>query len=399
MSNKMNQIYHLNREVVVWGNDNYNLLGVLRQLVPFGIDTFVVFNNSVKHCASVSKYCKHYVVKNTSEAVDFLLSNYKDYSVKPILILTSDEMASIVDKNKDDFDSYFICSGTSKAGLLSEVLNKNTMANIAQKCGFLVPKHMLLTKETDISSVKYPCFIKPTTSIKGVQNQSGICQRCNDRDTVQTCMEMFANGDQYVLQEFVDKEYEVLVIGVRLWNGEVYIPGVFSKNRWRNGNCGSGSYGILTSEIPQNIDIEPIEKMLSWIDYHGQFSVEYGVVGDKAYFYEVNLRNDGTSDYFRQAGANTNLVWVLNSCGRDVTNIAKPVQCNAMMIDEIEDYNNVKRGIVAKAIWKQQKREASIYVYYDKYDIFPFFMMKWKQWNISRLPKRVMRKIYKLLGI
>lgn len=52
------------------------------------------------------------------------------------------------------------------------------------------------------------------------------------------------------------------------------------------------------SEIPPYINANLIQSFLDRVDFVGLFSVEYLVYQGKAYFIEVNWRNDGTSHLF-----------------------------------------------------------------------------------------------------
>ena len=196
-------------------------------------------------------------------------------------------------------------------------------------------------------------------------------------------------------RDYIEKEYEILVIGVRFHNGDVYMPGCFIKDRWNYGNSGSGAHGQITPNIPLNISIDAIKNMLDEIEYFGQFSVEYGIIKDKAYFYEISLRNDGTSDYFNQCGANTNLAWVYDCCGMDKTALCIPVQQNAYIINEIRDVKNIYELNIPVKDWLCQIFKAKVYVYWNKHDMKPFFVMLHKVHHIERWPYRLCRKIWR----
>lgn len=385
----------INRQVVIWGNDNYNLLGVLRQLVPFDVNVFVVFNEKTNRCASSSKYCKEFAIVKKHEAIKYLLSRYKGNHPKPVLITTSDEMASLIDLNKNILEEVFVLSGTKKMGVLSVVQNKNEMAKIANSCGFEVPQYRALMCNMVLPTISYPCFIRPALKHNSTFKNSVKINTPTELSLIQRELSL---EDELIVTDYIPKERDLLVIGVRLHNGTVYIPGCFIKDRWDGGESGTGSHGIISANIPSYVNISAIHDFLSVIEYFGPFSFEFGIWNDIAYFYEVNLRNDGTSDYFSQCGSNTVLVWVADCCGLDVSNIAVPVQREAMMINEIVDYENVKRGIVTLSEWKKQRNEASVYVYFNKNDIKPYLLMKQKQWNIHRLLQRILNKTKKMLN-
>ena len=146
--------------------------------------------------------------------------------------------------------------------------------------------------------------------------------------------------------------------------------------RDRLADSGSSSHGYIEAELPCGADASKIEKFLEYIDYHGLFSVEYGLLDNKAYFFEVNLRNDGTSDYFRQAGANIPLAYVYSSAGLDYSHIPTKVQGKSLYIDELFDVENVLTGKVSRRQWKQDMEQANVFKYYDKEDMEPYEIAK-----------------------
>lgn len=83
---------------------------------------------------------------------------------------------------------------------------------------------------------------------------------------------------------------------------KICIAGALIRDRF----CGTGesSHGLITPQLPSCVNVNHIEEYLERIDYYGLFSFEYGMNNNQAYFFEVNLRNDGTSHFFYQAGAN-----------------------------------------------------------------------------------------------
>lgn len=96
---------------------------------------------------------------------------------------------------------------------------------------------------------------------------------------------------------------------------------------------------------------------------------------DEAYFFEVNLRNDGTSHFFFQSGANIPLAWAYSSLGLDYSHIKTVVDGESYYMDEIYDIQNVKEGKISKEQWEKEKSEATVFKYYDKEDLAPYEAM------------------------
>ena len=171
-----------------------------------------------------------------------------------------------------------------------------------------------------------------------------------------------------------------MVYGARMWNGDTVLAGAMIRDRFAD--SGSSSHGLMTAEIPTCVDQEKIGLFLNEIDYHGLFSFEYGMVEDKAYFFEVNLRNDGTSHYFYQAGANIPLAYAYSCAGMDYSEVPTIITGDKLFVDEVFDFENVLKGNVTYRKWKTDKNNATVFKYYAENDKEPWrWVMKrrWKQ--------------------
>lgn len=354
--------------VIIWGNDNYNVLGLIRNLVPNNISVFFLINGHGRFCSLYSKYRpRHAFVPTIDAGIKFLLLRFSNYAKKPILITTSDVLAEAVDQNKTMLCEHFIVMGTTEEGLLTKVLDKNYMVELAKKCNFVLPQSMPCMWNTNISEIQYPCLLKPNKNIANHPKEfkTKICNNINDLSMV---LGQVKKDSVFVLQEYIRKEFDVLIYGCRMHNGDVLLPGALYKDRWCDGD---GSHGYLTSKIPNAISIDSIKAFLEEIDYYGLFSFEFGLFNGMAYFYEVNLRNDGTSHLFSQSGANLPLAWVYESNGFDYTNWIQ-IKNEGFFIDRINDYVNVRKGVVSKKQWAKEKKEASFFKFYDVLDLLPY---------------------------
>ena len=362
----------LNATVVIWGNDNYNVLGLLRQLTPYVDEVIFLVNKKTLLCATKSKYCKkHYVAKSIDEGIEYLLAKGPKLANKAFVITSSDLLAEEIDKHRNELTQYYILSTTAEQGLLSKSLNKNYQCSLATNIGIDVPRSTIFRYNTSLVGINYPCLIKPAFKEPGVHHPFKT-RICKDENEVREVQGQFDPKGTYIIQQYINKEKDLLVYGCRFEDGRVIYAGSFTKIRWSGGD---GSYGIIDSTIPSCIDLGKLNSFLQAIDYRGLFSAEFGVEKGVAWFYEFNLRNDGTSHYFYQAGlTNLPLIWIqYNTIGkRDI--VIKQVK--AHFIDEIGDIINVKEGLVSKNVWKTQKKEATVFKYYDKADMLPYYYVK-----------------------
>ena len=96
------------RKIVIWGEDGYNALGLLRQLTGHECKLFLLVNGKIKHCATASTYCDGYaVVDNTEQGVQYLLKQFNSEELKPVLYTTGDLFAEAVDKHKEQLEKLF----------------------------------------------------------------------------------------------------------------------------------------------------------------------------------------------------------------------------------------------------------------------------------------------------
>ena len=359
-----------NIEVVVWGKDGYNPLGLLRQLHDVANVTFLLYGKQ-KFCAVKSRYCKSLNKTNSlEEGLEWLLSTYKLKERKSFLIMTSDVIAEFVDQNKTNLEPYFYLMGTKESGMLTKVMDKNYMNKLARDCGFLIPVSMECKWDTDISRVKYPCLIKPNKNRRN-HGKEFKTKTCENRFELVQVLNSVSKESQFVLQEYIPKQFDALVYGCRTIDGEVIVPGVLMKDRWDIG--GDGSHGYLSPEIPHSINIEAIKKFLSIIDYIGLFSAEFGIIDEKAYFYEFNLRNDGTANYFYQAGVNVPLIWILSSLYQDYSKPPLTIDGVHDYIAIVDDFVNVISGKLSFWRWRKDKDKATVFRIYNKDDMAPFY--------------------------
>lgn len=356
----------MNNRIIIWGNDNYNVLGLARLLSCYNNTTFLLMGRR-QFCATLSKYCKKYVfVANIEEGLAYL-NNMMQEPLKPIIIPTSDLVAECLDENKEKLKEKYLFSFTRETKL-SYYLDKQNMSDLAYECGLKIPLSYRLSQDLDANQVGFPCIIKPAKKRKGFISAFKI-EKCLNAVELELTKNKISNPDNYVIQKFIDKEYDYLVYGCRFLDGTVLMPCFFKKTRWVNGD---GSYGLLSPIVPDCINTGSIKRFFEKIDYYGLFSIEFGIVNGEAYFYEANFRNDGTSHYFGQAGINIPKIWVDNLAD------GLTPSCNisfreTFFIDEVYDIYNVRNGKISYTEWKEDKTTARAYKYDYLNDHKPFY--------------------------
>jgi predicted ATP-grasp superfamily ATP-dependent carboligase len=382
----------IKNKVIIWGADDYNPLGLFRQVQGYAEIVFIRDGRS-KLCASKSKYCKILHKTNSlEEGMKCLLDNYSNEQYKPFLITSSDLIAEFVDQHKFQLEQFFYITGTKEPGLLTRVLDKNLMCQMAQRIGFDVPASRECKWDSNIDDVSFPCLLKPDKN--RVDHQKEFKTKiCYSREELESTLKAVEKDSVFVLQDYINKVADALIYGCRTHSGVVVIAGVNVKTRWDSG--GNGSFGYISGVIPETIKVDLIEKYLKEIDYTGLFSVEYALTQNKAFFLEFNLRNDGTSHYFYQAGVDIPMIWILDTLGMDYSEFPQRIEGKKVFMADYDDLSNVWDGKLSFKEWLKNKKEVEIYRFYDKDDKKPYYygciitlLRPLRSWILTMLGKR-----------
>lgn len=367
--------------IIVWGSDNYNTLGVIRSLGGQGFDVTLLLNGHKIGLASASKYCDHVVEKsNLLGCVEYLTKNYPDepcVTNRPLIIPGGDAVSVAMAKNYDVLNKKFYLMTTSDPKVLLKVTDKNEMGRVAKEAGFLIPKSQKYKVGDTSFEVPFPVILKPVYSVGRKEFKTKVFR--TKKDFIHFAKYLNPNN-RYIMQQFIEREHDIVVYGCRVPSGRTVLAGHHTLERWSDD--GGGSYGHLSPEVPQYLNPEAIAKFLEMIDYYGLFSAEYGYKDGKAYFYEINLRNDGFTHLTYQAGANLPLLWVSESMQLGLSVPEKMTQ-NVVGINEIYDVINVFRGRISWKRYKSDKAEAKAFHFYDPNDIEPYKTMhKRMYWEV-----------------
>ena len=360
-------------KIIIWSIDGFNTLALIRQAGIAGNDVFFVIKGSANFAAK-SKYCNGYVETSTvEEGYHYLINHYKDEEYKPIILICSEDVLIFADHHKDELEKYFILPVCSRKEDTTKYIDKNTMTQLAKEIGIVCPASREFRWNSDISDVEYPCLLKPSHEKPGHYNEFKF-KICKTEGQLKRALKLVRHDSEFILQQYVPFEKELLVYGCRMWDGNTVIAGASVKDR--GNDTGATSHGYVTPDVPDCADVEKIKTFVNTIDYHGLFSVEYGMYQDQAYFFEINLRNDGTSHFFYQAGANLPLAYAYNCAGLDYNQVSTKVAEKTWYIDELYDFENVLIGKISLKKWRQDLKQAKSFKYYDENDMLPYNLAK-----------------------
>ena len=364
-------------KIIIWGVDDYNTLALIRQVgQEFNNVFFLIIGKA--HYAAYSKYCSEFLETSDIDAgYKELINMSSDESGKAIIITNGDDVITFIGNHINDLSDKYIIPGCRRQGDTAYYIDKYNMTKLAKECGITVPESFFVTKTTSIDNINFPCFIKPSHQKVGHYNEFKF-KYCATKQDLADTLKYVRPDSVFIVQQFIRREKDLLVYGCRMPNGETVIAGGLETDRFAIGQ--GSSHGIVSAHVHPTIDCDKLKKFLDKVDYVGLFSFEYGLMDNKAYFFEVNLRNDGTSHFFYNAGANIPCAYALASAGLPYDDISKKVQKECNYMDEIFDISNVLIGKISLSKWKKQRSEVTAFKFYNPDDIVPYNIAKKNKW-------------------
>lgn len=268
-------------------------------------------------------------------------------------------------------------------------MEKQTQCELAEKCGFVVPKLEKVRVGELPQKIKYPVITKSSNSLRlGWKDQIFICKSEEDLKNVFPKMK----DDEIIVQEFVKKKNELCIDGLCINNGsDVYIPLYSLYYRIPDGDY--GQY-FFFEHITDNLFRKKIEELFSATKFSGIFSIEFLVGQDnELYFQEINFRNSTWSYAMTKCGVNLCYIYAKSIlAGKlDTTseNISQKTPFSAM--DEIAEFiNNVPSRKMSFGDYIKEVKNCDCFLYYNKDDNNPFWSYIWHNVkNVLNIPKLV----------
>lgn len=380
-------------KIVVFGNTLQNTMGLIRSIGKAGYSVDLILEPGPKGQCFVrwSKYLgKVTYLEKTSDAIDVLLKEYGNEPNKTIVFCGSDPTISMLDANYNRLkNKFYVFNAKDEQGRINRYLDKLNTFEIAERCGLPLIKTWNVTDIHYVpSDIPFPCFVKGNNSVKSGKWDIKICQNREE------LLGFLREGVNYLVQEFIVKDYEISLTGFSTDHGSnVLIPGVIRKVR--EDLVRMGEYMRLddTSAYPM-VNYGGIKKLIKEIGYEGIFSVDMLVKEDKAYFLEVNLRNDGLAYMYTAAGANYPKMWIKYLTGTlsDGEIAAIKLRTPFFLMHENDMYNIVE-GKVGIWQWIKDFRRSDAFFVLDKEDPMPFIYSTWIHF------KQLCKKIFRKLGV
>ena len=383
-------------DFILFGEGNYNTLGVLHCMAAKGIEVFLLLVGSGKRILhgeviGYSRYARYgHNVQSEREGLEWLLTHQKDFPQGTVIYPTSDTTETLLDCHYYALTPHFAFPNCGRQGEVTRLMEKDVQTTIAMQHGIRTLQSMYTNRaDYDINKVTYPCMVKPLISISGSKGDMRVCANQQELDDALISAK---HTKEFIIQQYIHNEADLLFLGVRFPNGEVWIPSLVKKP----GVSSTGEYthAIVTTAIAEHLpELDRVIEFVNSLNYVGPFSIEFGLEKGRNYFFEINLRNDGTSHYPLASGLNIPYVYYRACKGQLSTEDMRYEQGEFPMIDEVLDIRRVLSREISFSQWWILFRTAKAYRYYVSFDrrlalaLVPMF--------ISRITSKIWRTLFR----
>ena len=380
---------------IVISGDNGNALGIVRALGEAGIKPVLIYLVEETHLPLLikSRYLDVvHKVHSYEEGVDLLLEKYRGMELKPFVYICDDLLQSVVDKRYDEMIKHFIFFHAGEQGRVSHLMNKKVICDLAESCGFRVPKNEVVKRGELPKTLSYPVITKTLMSILGAWKEDSFI--CHSEEELLDAYKRIAASD-LIVEEFIDKKNELCLEGFSVRGGqEVFIPYGISYFRAR-----PGGYGHYTwCETLKDDDLKDrVRDLFRKSRYEGCFEVEFLVdKNDNLWFLEVNFRFSFWNYALTFGGMNYPMMWAESAdAGRIVppeesAYARLPVKTYFTAMSEPGDFAQCIL-IEHRSFWKwlSEVRKADMLYFYNPKDPMPAFSFWFHKLKRKILKRRV----------
>lgn len=361
--------------VIILAENHYNALGLIWSAGIAKHTIYLILKEEHINFVDKSKYIREvYYIKNNDDVLPIIKTVAKGID-KPLLVVSTEDYAAIVDSNFEELQYYCFTEGGGYNNSIQRYRTKSTANSVAASVGFELPKcwNIGYKKTQNLpKDIVYPVIVKSDNSEEGWKEALKTCY--NEPELIEHLKLLPSSLFPLQIQQFINKEYEMLYMGCSLDGGkEVYAPVGHKKIRHYPTEYSLGSYTVsfLTSEdknVRRLVDMS--KQFLRKINYTGLFSSEFVYSKGHYYYLETNLRNDGTSILSTICGYNL-LDMLCRFFSSEKIDLSSMLYKSKHYMHFVCDYHHIVRGNVSATTWLKQLITAGAYPYFYSRDIKP----------------------------
>lgn len=395
----------MQNKAVILGSNYFIALSILRSLGLHGVYCVALDHSKKNSYAFLSKYVNeahvtpHYK-DQASAFLAWLIEYAKKQDVKPVLFPCADNYVEFIDQHLDELKQYYLIPQT-KQGLYTEVMNKDTLHDLALRHGVRVPE-TYRSNEVDLEvkvaqHVGYPCIVKPVDSpsfTKAFRVKSFMVHNENELEAA--------------LNKARSAELDVIVQRIipgfddHMYTYDAYMNQTSDVTHWVTCNkfrqypinFGASSFTIQKHVPDLHVIGEPFFKA---IGYKGFAEIEFKKDAQTGTYYliEINVRTTTLNSMLQKAGVNFPYVQYCEMIGKPLQNHAVVDDTNIAFWFEYEDLLAIKDYIKTKQLTLRQIlpsfNRPLVPAVFDAKDIKPFFGM------LGMLGGRALRKLKRMV--
>lgn len=359
----------MNEIVVVFGNDHTNTVGVIQSLGLAGYRSVALIYGDKTGYVACSKFVDKVITSHNAQAcIEALLSHSIVSPSKIPIIPCSDLAALTLENNSSNLRDNFVFQYAQIP--FRQIFNKEIQVDLAKKSNFNVPASWVIEDIDKFpENLTFPCLIKPLISCEGAKCDIRVCSSFEE---LKENLKSLKFTKKIILQEYIDRDYEISILGCSLSNGDCIIPAVENKLTIYPKYVGMECFANIQPLQDKNIK-DSIINLIKEIGYVGLFSVEmmHSKKDNKFYFTEINLRNDGAESFITKYGANLPLNHVEDLLHKPITHASEFNP--GFYIWDMHHLKSFVYGDISFITWIKEIWKSKGFLMYYKEDKKPFF--------------------------
>lgn len=373
------------RQVVVLGNDHTNTTGIVQCLGREGFTVSAFVWGAKSGIVASSKYASQvFSVATPEECVELIYDKYN--GKEAVIVACSDSAAIALERKRELLSEGLRFEHTTGRWSIEELCEKDLQVKLAKEAGFNVPWSSVSIESIDDipCDVPFPCITKSLVSCKGSKSDLTVV-KCQE-DLYPLMEKLLVHTPKILLQQYIERDYEISILGCGLRNGDCIIPCVENKLTLFPKNVGLECLANMQPLEDDSI-IQPIRSLIKRIGYVGLFSVEmmHCKTDGKFYFTEINLRNDGANNFVYKYGVNLPLNHIEDLLDLPITKY-RNFHPGYYIWEMHHSLSLVHRELKLTQWLKELKMSKGFLLYFPE-DKKPFFK-QYKNWILSTLHLR-----------
>ena len=360
----------MENKVIVFAQEHYNPLGLIRSLGENGINPIFISVKRKGPVASLSKYisvCHH--VDNVEQGFDLLLKEYGHEKLKPYVLFSDDMCIGYVDQHYDEVKDRFICFNSGKQGRINKFMNKQTILELAKKHGFKVLNSVVVKKGKIPESLSFPVITKDISPTAGGWKSDVFI--CHNEEELREASRRITSPEIQI-SPFINKKNEYAIEGFSINHGKEVFFGTTLTWKYLIQGYYSPYHDVTMFNNPEMG--ERIRRIIEDIGYEGIFEVEFLIDQNYTYYFlEANFRASAWNYSSTVAGMPLSYLWVKSMDKGYIDPSDNKSFVDFTDMSEVIDYGiRVDGGRVSFAEWLRDFKAAKGTYYYNEKDMAPF---------------------------